>query len=224
RTRVIDLFEHLMKGDVAAALQEFRAQYDVGADPATVLTDLAEFNHLVTRMRFVPSAAEDASLSEEERRRGLEFSRSLSVRVLSRTGQMRLKGIGEVQASNRPLAAGEMVLIRMAHAASLPTLDEALKTLEDPTPGPDDGPAPRGSPPSGEGGGARSVAQMRSTSNGGGSTAMRLVERQEVAEPVKIQAQPPRPESETGPVVRSLADIAALADANRDLAFKVQLK
>ncbi|TWG90836.1 DNA polymerase-3 subunit gamma/tau [Mesorhizobium sp. J18] len=224
RTRVIDLFEHVMKGDVAAALQEFRAQYDVGADPATVLTDLAEFNHLVTRMRFVPSAAEDASLSEEERRRGLEFSRLLSVRVLSRTWQMLLKGIGEVQASNRPLAAGEMVLIRMAHAASLPTLDEALKTLEDPTPGPDDGPAPRGTPPSGEGGGARSVAQMRSTSNGGGSTAMRLVERQEVAEPVKIQAQPPRPESETGPAVRSLADIAALADANRDLAFKVQLK
>ncbi|HEU4986253.1 MAG TPA: DNA polymerase III subunit gamma/tau, partial [Rhizobiaceae bacterium] len=88
RTRVIDLFEHLMKGDVAAALQEFRAQYDVGADPATVLTDLAEFNHLVTRMRFVPSAAEDASLSEEERRRGLEFSTSLSVRVLSRAWQM----------------------------------------------------------------------------------------------------------------------------------------
>src|SRR5690606_1503300 len=130
RTRVIDLFEHLMKGDVAAALQEFRAQYDVGADPATVLTDLAEFNHLVTRMRFVPSAAEDAALSHEERSRGLEFSRTLSVRVLSRAWQMLLKGMAEVQSCNRPLAAGEMVLIRLAHAANLPTLDEAIKALE----------------------------------------------------------------------------------------------
>ena len=57
RGRVVDLFEHLMKGDAAAALHEFRAQYDAGADPATILTDLAEFTHLVTRLRFVPAAA-----------------------------------------------------------------------------------------------------------------------------------------------------------------------
>ena len=30
----------------------------------------------------------------------------------------------------RPVAAAEMVLIRLAHAATLPTLDEALKALE----------------------------------------------------------------------------------------------
>ncbi len=122
RARIVDLFEHLMKGDAAAALTEFRAQYDVGADPVAVLTDLAEFNHLVTRLRFVPSAASDASLSEDERRRGAEFAKALSVRVLSRTWQMLLKGIPEVQASNRPVSAAEMVLIRVAHAADLPTL------------------------------------------------------------------------------------------------------
>ena len=76
RARIVDLFEHLMKGDAAAALTEFRAQYDAGADPAAVLTDLAEFNHLVTRLRFVPSAANDASLSEDERRRGARVRRS----------------------------------------------------------------------------------------------------------------------------------------------------
>ena len=74
RGRVVDLFEHLMKGDAAAALHEFRAQYDAGADPATILTDLAEFTHLVTRLRFVPAAANDASLSEDERSRGAAFA------------------------------------------------------------------------------------------------------------------------------------------------------
>ncbi|TKD38482.1 MAG: DNA polymerase III subunit gamma/tau, partial [Mesorhizobium sp.] len=130
RARIVDLFEHVMKGDVAAALAEFRNQYDTGADPAAVLTDLAEFNHLVTRLRFVPTALEDASLSEDERRRGADFAKALSVRVLSRTWQMLLKGIPEVQSSNRPVSAAEMVLIRLAHAADLPTLDEALKSLE----------------------------------------------------------------------------------------------
>ena len=33
RARIIDLFEALMRGDVAAALAELRAQYDIGADP-----------------------------------------------------------------------------------------------------------------------------------------------------------------------------------------------
>src|SRR5690606_16539094 len=126
RARVIDLFETLMKGDVAAALGELRAQYDAGADPATVLSDLAEFNHLVTRLRFVPEVASDASLSQEERTRGLDFAQSLPVRVLSRSWQMLLKGIAEVQGAARPIDAAEMVLIRIAHAADLPTLDEAL--------------------------------------------------------------------------------------------------
>ena len=114
RVRVVDLFEHLMKGDVAAALTELRAQYDIGADPAVVLSDLAEFTHFVTRVKVVPSVADDVSLSEAERTRGRDFASKLSMRVLSRTWQMLLKGVAEVQASGRPVAAAEMVLVRIA--------------------------------------------------------------------------------------------------------------
>ena len=131
RARIVDLFELLMRGDVAAALEEFRAQYDVGADPVAVLTDLAEFTHLVTRLRVLPSAAEDTTLPEEERRRGAAFAQTLSLRVLSRTWQMLLKGIAEVQSTHRPASAAEMLLIRIAHSADLPTLDEAIRSLED---------------------------------------------------------------------------------------------
>ncbi|KAI1691825.1 DNA polymerase III subunits gamma and tau domain III domain-containing protein [Ditylenchus destructor] len=120
----------IMRGDVAGALTEFRAQYDVGADPSVVLTDLADFNHLVTRLRFTPDVAEDVSLSEDERVRGRDFAQKLSVRVLSRTWQMLLKGIAEVDTATRPVQAAEMLLIRLAHAADLPTLDEALRGLE----------------------------------------------------------------------------------------------
>ncbi|MET3519592.1 DNA polymerase III subunit gamma/tau [Mesorhizobium abyssinicae] len=222
RARIVDLFEHVMKGDVAAALAEFRAQYDTGADPAAVLTDLAEFNHLVTRLRFVPTAADDASLSEDERRRGGDFASALSVRVLSRTWQMLLKGIPEVQSSNRPVSAAEMVLIRLAHAADLPTLDEALKSLEGASPVPNGAPRANGAPASPGNGGASAVAQARMPSAGGGAQTMRLVETQPV--PAAFVAAP-EPVVETPAVpVKSLADIAALADANRDIAFKVLIK
>ncbi|RVA24244.1 DNA polymerase III subunit gamma/tau, partial [Mesorhizobium sp. M7A.F.Ca.CA.004.11.2.1] len=221
RARIVDLFEHVMKGDVAAALGEFRAQYDTGADPAAVLTDLAEFNHLVTRLRFVPTAIEDASLSEDERQRGADFARTLSVRVLSRTWQMLLKGIPEVQSSNRPVSAAEMVLIRLAHAADLPTLDEALRSLDSAAPMQNGAPRPNGtSASSGNGGGASAVAQTRMPSGSGGAQSMRLVE----ASPAAVAyVAPPEPAMESAPL-KSLADIIALADAQRDIAFKVLVK
>lgn len=129
QARIIDLFEFIMKGDVVHALHELRSQYDAGADPLTILTELADFNHLVTRLRFTPEIVEDFSLTEEQRLRSLDFSKKLSVPVLSRNWQMLLKGIQEVNQTARPLQATEMLLIRLAHTADLPTLDEALKKL-----------------------------------------------------------------------------------------------
>ncbi|WP_375653785.1 MULTISPECIES: DNA polymerase III subunit gamma/tau [unclassified Bartonella] len=129
QARIIDLFEFIMKGDVVNALHELRSQYEAGADPLTVLTELADFNHLVTRLRFTPEIVEDFSLTEEQRLRSLNFSKKLSVPVLSRNWQMLLKGLQEVNQTARPLQAAEMLLIRLAHTAELPTLDEALKKL-----------------------------------------------------------------------------------------------
>lgn len=129
RARIIDLFAHIMSGEMAAALREFKNLYDAGADPAVIITGLADFNHLITRLRFTPELAEDVSLAEEERQRGKSFAEKLSIRVLARCWQMLLKGIAEVENAARPLQAAEMLLIRLAHAADLPTLDEALKTI-----------------------------------------------------------------------------------------------
>ncbi len=130
RTRVIDLFDALVRGDIANAFGEFRAQYDVGADPIVVLSDLAEFVNFVTRVKIVPATADNVAFGETERVRAREFASKLSMRVLSRMWQMLLKGIAEVQAATRPAAAAEMVLVRIAYVADLPTPDEAIRMLE----------------------------------------------------------------------------------------------
>ncbi|QDZ01218.1 DNA polymerase III subunit gamma/tau [Nitratireductor mangrovi] len=227
RARVIDLFEKLMAGEIAEALGEFRAQYDAGADPAVVLVDLAEFTHLVTRLKYVPEAADDPSLTEDERARGPQFAEALSVRHLSRAWQMLLKGISEVQGSNSPVNAGEMVLIRLAHAATLPTLDEALKGLEA---GGDAavpaGAAPRRAPQPSGNGGVRAVAERTpvASGNGGGAATLRLAASEPSPQFEPPPAAPePEPAAETVRVA-SVADIAALADRHRDLAFKVLVK
>jgi DNA polymerase-3 subunit gamma/tau len=149
RTRTIDLFEAVMRGDAAGAMKELRAQYDIGADPAVALSDLAEFTHFVTRVKIVPAVADDVSFAETERLRGRAFAEKLSMRVLARAWQMLLKGITEVEESGRPLAAAEMVLIRLAYAADLPTPDEVIRSLDG------NGSVPR---PAGNGGGASMTA------------------------------------------------------------------
>lgn len=130
RTRVIDLFDSLARGDIASAFREFRDQYDVGADPIVVLSDLAEFVNFVTRVKIVPATADNVAYGETERVRARDFASKISMRVLSRMWQMLLKGITEVQAATRPAAAAEMVLVRIAYVADLPTPDEAIKMLE----------------------------------------------------------------------------------------------
>ena len=154
RTRIIDLFEALLRGDIAKALSELRDQYDSGADPAVVLSDLAEFTHFVTRVKVLPAVADDLSLAEAERTRGRAFAAALSMRVLSRTWQMLFKGLAEVQEAGKPLAAAEMVLVRIAYAADLPTPDEVIRDIREngaasPAPGNGNGGATaRGTPAS----------------------------------------------------------------------------
>ena len=82
RARVIDLFEALMRGDVAAALAELREQYDIGADPLVVLADLAEFTHFVTRIKIVPAVGRrHLARARPSARAGAAFAATLSMRV-----------------------------------------------------------------------------------------------------------------------------------------------
>jgi DNA polymerase III subunit gamma/tau len=129
RTRVIDLFDSLARGDIASAFKEFREQYDTGADPIVVLSDLAEFVNFITRVKIVPATADNVAFGETERLRARDFAAKLSMRVLSRMWQMLLKGITEVQGATRPAAAAEMVLVRIAYVADLPTPDEAIRMI-----------------------------------------------------------------------------------------------
>ncbi|MFO1147168.1 MAG: DNA polymerase III subunit gamma/tau [Alsobacter sp.] len=210
RGRVIDLFEAVMSGDVARALREMRDQYDSGADPAVILSDLAEFVHFVTRLKIVPEAAREGSVTEVERTRGEQLA-VLPMRVLSRAWQMLLRGIGEVQASPKPVAAAEMVLIRLAYAADLPTPDDALRTLAAPPASPSAGAPPGG----GSGGPPAPRAQIRPTGGAGLSVASR-------AEPAPAAA----PAVAATPTLRlaRFEDLVALAAEKRDVAMKLALE
>jgi DNA polymerase-3 subunit gamma/tau len=205
RGRIIDLFGDVMKGRIAEALAALKDLHDRGADPAEILVELAEFVHLVTRLKLAPHADEDASITPDERARGHDFAQALSIPVLTRAWQLLSKGLRELKDAARPLAAADMVLIRLAYAADLPTPDEALRQLatgasgaakapQAVTPAPGPSPEPRGF-----------GAAPQPTARAGLALA---------------------PTSEAAPAVRlsSFEDLVALAGQKRDIQMKLALE
>ena len=130
RGRVLDLFKMIMQGDAAAALTELNAQYSDGADPIVVLKDLAEITHWISVSKITPDMNEDPTITPDERTRGIELSKTLSMRALTRMWQMLVKSLGEIAIAPSPIMAAEMIIIRLTHAADLPPTDELLKVIE----------------------------------------------------------------------------------------------
>jgi DNA polymerase-3 subunit gamma/tau len=202
-SRIIDLFREIMTGDIAAALASLKALYDAGADPGRILGELAEFVHFVTRVKLAPESAKDPAFAEEERIRGSEFAQNLSLAVLTRAWQLLLKGLQEVRDSPRPLAAADMVLVRLAYAADLPTPDEALRRLAPQPPG-TTAPAP-----------VRTSAGISARGEASVSRGAALAKRPAA-----------EPEASREPQVRlaRFEDLVALAAAQRDIQLKVALE
>ncbi len=166
RSRVLDLLDMILRGDAAAALTELGAQYAEGADPMAVLRDLAEITHWVSVVKITPDAAEDPTISPEERDRGRSMADALPIRVLTRLWQMLLKALDEVASAPNAMMAAEMAIIRLTHVADLPSPEELVRTLQNqPSPGAG-APAPAGgAAPSGGGAQAVQQAQTRMAAN-----------------------------------------------------------
>ncbi len=170
RGRVLDLFDMVLKGDANGALTELGAQYADGADPMALLRDLAEITHWVSVVKITPEAAEDPTISPDERSRGLAMAETLPMRVLTRLWQMLLKALDEVGMAPNAMMAAEMAIIRLTHVADLPSPDELVRKLQNATP-----PAPAAQPgPGGTPSGAQAVVQaqtrMAANPNAAGQT------------------------------------------------------
>jgi DNA polymerase III subunit gamma/tau len=164
----------------------------------------------------VPTLADDVSLTETERTRGRAFAAKLSLRILARTWQMLLKGIEEVAAAGRPLAAAEMVLVRIAYAADLPTPDEVVRSLGDAARGNGFG----SSPPTQSSPRADAPARTEAPRTEGPRGATR-------AALAAAAAEIPAAEPITSAPARALAsfeDLIAFAAEKRDLAIKSALE
>ena len=158
RSKVIDLFEAAVSARPAEAMDILADLHRVGADPVVILQDLLDLVHNLTRLKVVPDTANDPSLPEAERTRGAALSGKLGMPALTRAWQLLLKGLGEVQAAPVPQQALEMVIVRLAYAADLPTPGDLIRQFQNQNNGGGSGNGNGGPAPRGPGGGPVAVA------------------------------------------------------------------
>jgi len=209
RTQLIDLYDDVLQGKAAEALARLQGMHQAGADPAIVLQDMLELTHWLTRAKISPDPLSDPATPEAERAWGARVAPDLSLPVLARIWQMLLKGLGEVQAAPQPLAAAEMVLIRLMHAANLPDPADLVRRLS-------------------EGGSAaapagRSAAQESGRGDGpraSASSAPRLQPQSQIA----AQPAPRNAPAASMPQPQSFGDVVALFQAKREAILAAHLQ
>ena len=186
RSRVLELYEKVMRGDAPAVVTALGEMHDSGADPVVVLQDLLELTHWVTRLKVAPDAA--ASTADSERAQGLSMAGKLSMASLTRAWTLLLTGLQETLAAPSPLRAAEMALIRLCYVADLPSPGDAIKMLQN-------------------GGGVATGAPAPAAPRGnGGGAAARLATQPVTA----VAAQPAMP------APRNFTEVVALFETRRE--------
>jgi len=224
RALVFDLFETVLQGDAAGALDLMDGLHEGGADPLTVLQDLLDLVHFVTRLKLAPEAGAGDPLEEGERERAQPLAAGLAMPVLARGWQMLLKGLEEVQAAPQPAQAAAMVLVRLAYAADLPVPADLVRALSDRGTTAADRAAAAADPSPPQGGrapspglGAAAAALSRGAGDGLNTAS--------AAAPAVVPPPAPEatPRAELAAMPQSFAEVLALFDSKREALLRSHL-
>ena len=206
RSGLFDLYEAIMSGQVADALNLLDNQYNQGADPLVITQDMMDLTHWLTRVKIIPELASDLTVPQTERVRGKKMAETLSMASLTSVWQMLLKGILEVKGADNALKALEMLVVRLAYAADLPTPAQMIEDIKKNS----------------------SVIDIRPVPTilaGQNTPALQSVSSPQMPSPMGFQETAPAVQPATPTVsIKSIADMAKLAREKREmlLAFNIE--
>lgn len=130
KSQTFELFASLIQGEVKDVVIKLQELYKNGANPTTLLQDLINITHLLAKTRIIPNFINDISITEMEKNFCEKHSNTVSIAILSKIWQMLIKGLSELQIAPVQIDALEMILIRIAYSANLPTPHELLADVK----------------------------------------------------------------------------------------------
>ncbi|MFC7291241.1 DNA polymerase III subunit gamma/tau [Hirschia litorea] len=209
RTRVFDLLEAALNGEHKKALEETSAQLQEGAEAQVLIKDLLDAMAEIARAQALGEAYTFAGPAEWSQRTKA-MAANMSNAQSARYWKLLLQGFEDCGRAPDPDVAAEMVVLRLAAAAALPSPEEAARMLQG-------GNGPQGGGPSGgngrsagnNGGGQAQSYQV----GGGGSTQAHARSGHIVAQAVPENIA----EAAPGPVLNSLNQICAALQADKEI-------
>jgi len=217
RMRIFGLLEVVLQGDAASALTQCEALFVDGADPSHILIDLSETVHILTRRKILEDEGAQA-LSEAERGRAVEMAAKLSMPVLARCWQMLLKGIDECGRAPDQMAAAQMVLVRIAYAADLPSPEELAQMFRERAGG--EAVTANGGSDQGVPGGGATLSVGRGVVGSGNPSMGNRAEQGQPAASAVLQQSPPLHDESSNPIC-SFEDLADLIGHEGGLVLKI---
>ena len=130
RNQTFDLFEALVQGEVDKTLKKLQEMYKNGANPATLIQDLIGITHMLAKVKIIPKAIDDVSMTENEKIFCQKIAKDIPVAILSKIWQMLIKGLSELNVAPSQIDAAEMILIRIAYSANMPTPAQILDDVK----------------------------------------------------------------------------------------------
>ena len=248
RADSIAMLDAAMSGDAAGALDALASAHTNGAEPEMAIADLMDLIH---RASLIAAGGSADSLLEAERTPVTALA-DMGIARLGRAWQMLLKGHAEITTAPQPMAAAEMLLIRLAHLANMPTPADIIGKLgrgADAAPAtapqspPPKNPGPQGATPENtaqETPGPPPVASdippaPAGMSAAGGAAVAQPEPAPEPAPDISPEdqtadhnteqlADPSSPVGETGPTLNSLQDVAALAESHDEALLAARIR
>ncbi|MGB1398637.1 MAG: DNA polymerase III subunit gamma/tau [Candidatus Puniceispirillaceae bacterium] len=128
-SQIMAILDACFAGKTAEAVDLFSAADAGGAEAETMLADMLDILHQAS---LIAAGATPADLPEDQLNQ-LRKMADMGIAKLGRAWQLMLNGHRELKDAPSPKAAAQMVLIRLAHLAPMPTPADIIKNLQDDT-------------------------------------------------------------------------------------------
>ena len=123
-----NLFKSIFTGDIKATLEHINYLHNHGADSVSLIQDLM---NLVHQLSLAKSTDELKDLEHLVSKTFISKSfPKIELTLLTRYWQILLKGLSELQIALNPVQATEMLALRLAHLANLPSPEQAIQFLK----------------------------------------------------------------------------------------------
>ena len=229
------ILTHALAGETPMSLAAFGTAYANGGEPEMIMADLLD---LVHQASMSAAGGSDDDIIDGEREMISELA-ALGIAKLGRAWQMLLKGHGEITSAPQPAAACEMMIIRLAHTANMPTPGDILQKLPKAETTPNGTTSPASSPAHAPIPAAPTEPSQQEANTPAPSMAMSGAHGQALdrAEPEEMPSADPLPHDASDPAQdpsdsqdsasaepKSLQDIVTIAEANGEMLLAARIR